>query len=147
MRTEWTGNIMDVRAVEDSIRSTKKYTKGAFTSAEKHPIQGAAFPSRVLTEFYEVSPFIELSLNTSLKDCWNWLTNKTPTYQVLFRYDYRNNTGRVILKGTSEAVVNLCEGIPGFKDKIEVLDNGRAKKEQQTMGDTDRVGTRTITNP
>ena len=60
MRSEFVGSILAVRAVEDTIRATKKYTKGAFSKPPQHPIQGMDFPSRVLTEYYEVYPDTEV---------------------------------------------------------------------------------------
>ena len=46
--SEFNGNILDVRAVEDSIRATRKYTEGVKTIFKKHPVQGMDFPSPVL---------------------------------------------------------------------------------------------------
>lgn len=124
MRTEYIGNVLEVRAVEDTIRATKKYTKGAFTRPIHHPIQGEDFPSRVLTEHYEVYPDLDIS-RMSLGQAWEWVTGYVDHIDVLFKYDYKNNKGIVIIRGGHTIVDQLKEGIPYFKKELEkVKQNG-----------------------
>jgi len=126
MRTEFVGNIPAVRDVEDCIRATKKYTKGAFRRPVTHPIQGEGFPSRVLTEYYETYPDLELSWDMSASDAWAWVWGDVAHFDLLFQYDYRANTGKVIIYGNDGVVNILRDEIPGFADalmKISSKDN------------------------
>ena len=118
MRNEFVGSIMAVRAVEDTIRATKKYTKGAFAKVAHHPIQGEAFPSRVLTEYYEVYPDIESVWDMSIIDAAFWLAGETPHIDVLFKYNYQRDKAIVIIHGGNGVVKLLGEGIPGFEEAL-----------------------------
>lgn len=122
MRNEFVGSIMAVRSVEDTIRATKKYTKGAFTRPEQHPIQGADFPSRVLTEYYEVYPDIDIGMTRPFWDAAftasDWLWGDTPHIDVLFKYNYQRDKAIVIIHGGNGVVKLLGEGIPGFSDAL-----------------------------
>jgi len=125
MRSEFVGDILAVRATEDTIRATKKYTKGAFTKSARHPIQGEEFPSRVLTEYYEVYPDTEISWNMPASLGWAWLWGDTPHIDVLFKYNYQRNKAIVIIHGGNGVVKLLEEGIPGFGEALsKVVENG-----------------------
>ena len=128
MRNEFVGSILAVRAVEDTIRATRKYTKGAFKSPVQHPVQGEDFPSRVLTEYYEVYPDIE-----SDKSLWDmdiidaafWLAGETPHIDVYFKYNYPRDKAIVIIHGGNGVMKLLDDGIPGFGEALErVHENG-----------------------
>lgn len=125
MRSEFFGGILAVRAVEDTIRATKKYTKGAFTKAPQHPIQGGEFPSRVLTEYYEVYPDVEVGWSMSVIDAAFWLAGETPHIDILFKYNYQRDKAIVIIHGGNGVAKLLGEGIPGFNEALaKVTENG-----------------------
>jgi hypothetical protein len=128
MRNEFIGSILSVRAVEDTIRATRKYTKGAFKAPVQHPIQGEEFPSRVLTEYYEVYPDIESDKSLwdmNIVDAAFWLAGETPHIDVLFKYNYQQDKAIVIIHGGNGVVKLLGEGIPGFGEALEkVVENG-----------------------
>jgi len=126
MRSEFVGSIIAVRAVEDTIRATKKYTKGAFKSPARHPIQGEDFPSRVLTEYYEVYPDTELGWDMPASDGWAWVWGDTPHIDVLFKYNYQRDKAIVIIHGGNGVVKLLGEGIPGFEEALgKVQENSK----------------------
>jgi len=126
MRNEFVGSILAVRAVEDTIRATKKYTKGAFAKSAQHPIQGEDFPSRVMTEYYEVYPDIEPGWDMSIIDAAFWLAGETPHIDVLFKYNYQRDKAIVIIHGGNGVVKLLGEGIPGFEEALgQVVENGK----------------------
>lgn len=129
MRNEFSGNILAVRAVEDTIRATNKYTKGAFTKAVQHPIQGEEFPSRVLTEYYEVYPDLDIGKKMPAWDAAlalsDWLWGDTPHIDVLFKYNYQRDKAIVIIHGGNGVVKLLGDGIPGFEEALsKVVENG-----------------------
>lgn len=144
MKTEYIGTIMQMRAVEDTIRMSKKYTKGVFSRAAHHPVQGEDFPSRVLTEYYEVYPDMdnELSLSMSLIDAAFWLAGDTPHIDVRFRYNYQQDKGIVIIYGDKSIIQMLNDGIPGFEDAIKAIeyvkDRNIESEAQPMVGNTDR---------
>ena len=124
MRNEFVGSVMAVRAVEDTVRATKKYTKGAFTKAVQHPIQGEEFPSRVLTEYYEIYPDTEVGWDMPASEGWAWLWGDTPHIDVVFRYNYLRDKAMVIVHGGNGVVKLLGEGIPGFEEALgKVVEN------------------------
>jgi len=130
MKQEFTGNIMNVREIEDCIRVTKKYKKGAFSKTIKHPIQGEDFPSKVLTEYYEVYPEMEVGWDMLASDFLDWLWGDTPHIDVRFHYNYQDNKGKVIIFGNDGVVDMLRDGIPHFNKLIMKLekDDRRDKK-------------------
>jgi len=128
-RNEFVGSILAVRAVEDTIRNTKKYTKGAFKKPIQHPIQGEDFPSRVLTEYYEVYPDLDLDEQKSAWDAMltfsDWLWGEIPHIDVLFKYNYQRDKAIVIIHGGNGVVKLLEEGIPRFGEALDkVVENG-----------------------
>lgn len=123
-RSEFVGNIMAVRAVEDSIRATKKY-KEYLGRRNQHPVQGENFSSEFFCKHYEVYPEMEVSLDMSIIDAIFWLGRGTPCIEVLFKYDYRVNKASVIVKDGVLAVRELSRGIPDFSDALaRVVVNG-----------------------
>ena len=125
-RSEYVGTIMNVRAVEDTIRATKKYTKGAFSKSVQHPIQGEDFPSRVLTEYYEVYPDLEVGWDMPAADGWAWVWGDTPHIDVLFKYYYQQDKAIMVVRGGNGVVKLLEDGIPGFDDALgKVAQNGK----------------------
>jgi hypothetical protein len=124
-RSEFAGTIITVRAVEDSIRATQKYTEGIGTMRKKHPIQGENFPSRMFVKYYEVYPDVELSWDMPAGVALDWLWGETPCIDVLFNYDYRANKATVIVQNGFRAVQDLERSIPDFKESLaKVSANG-----------------------
>jgi len=133
MKNEFVGGIMAVRDVEDTIRATKKYTKGAFSKPAQHPIQGGDFPSRVLTEYYEVYPDMDIDQRMPIWDAMyavaDWLWGDTPHIDVLFKYNYIRDKAIVVIRGGNGVVKLLGDGIPGFEDALaKVVENGNSRK-------------------
>jgi len=122
MKSKYTGSIAAVRDVEDSIRATGKYTKGAFSRKAAHPVQGDDTPSRTITEYYEVYPDININEAQSfwgvLSKTADWLWGET-RIDVRFNYSYRDGKAVAIVLGGEGAVKALEEGIPGFKEALE----------------------------
>lgn len=140
MRKEYEGTILQVREVEDCIRATKKYTKGAFQRPAKHPVQGEAFPSKVLTEYYEVYPNLDLDEVMPLWDAImvtsNWLWGDIPRVEVRFYYNYLRNRAMMIVQGGKSDVGMLADGIPGISPLLAALEsapssNGEREKTRQ----------------
>jgi len=126
VKVEYKGDILAVRSLEDAIRATKKYTKGAFSKATSHPIQGEQFPSKVLTEYYEVYPDLELDWGMRATDAWAWVWGDMTHIDVVFLYDYRDNKARVTVHGGEGAVRELITGIPGFYAALEHVKQNEA---------------------
>lgn len=133
-------SILLIRDLEDTIRATKKYTKGAFSKAVKHPqkIQGEEFPSRVLTEYYEVYPDLEVSWDMRAGDAWAWVWGDTVHIDVTFVYNYNDNRARVTIYGGKDALEKLKEGIPGFRAMLGMIDkaNGARAKNSKTIAES-----------
>jgi len=122
MKTVYKSSILLVRDLEDTIRATKKYTKGAFSKAASHPIQGEGqFPSRVLTEYYEVYPDLEIGWDMRAGDAWAWVWGDVVHIDITFLYDYRDNKAKVTIHGGKDAMEKLKEGIPGFKAILAMI--------------------------
>lgn len=129
MKSEFIGNIQTVREVEDCIRATRKYTKGAFRSPVKHPIQGEEFSSRLMTEYYEVYPNLELNWDMPASDAWAWVWGEVLYIDVRFQYDYRINKGKISIKGGNGAVKELAKGIPLFSEALaKVIADGHINR-------------------
>jgi len=125
MRNEFVGSILAVRAVEDTIRATKKYTKSLFSQKVQHPIQGDDFPSKVITEYYEVYPDTEVGWDMSIIDAAFWLADNPPHVDVRFNYNYLRNKAIVVIHGGNGVVDLLREAIPGFKEALDkVVEDG-----------------------
>ena len=127
MKTEYAGNIVSVRAVEDCIRRSNKYTKGAFRKAAVHPVQGEDFPSHVLTEYYEVYPDTEISWDMPAGKAIDWLWGEVTHIDVLFWYSYPQNKGRVTVRGGHDAVIELKKGIKGLSLALQNVDENGHK--------------------
>ena len=129
MRNEFVGNILAVRAVEDCVRITRKYTKGAFSRPTQHPIQGGEFPSHVLTEYYEIYPDTELGWDMPASDAWAWVWGDTPHIDIRFHYNYQRNRAMVVVFGNNGVVKLLEDGIPGLAEalaKVTTQDGDRS---------------------
>lgn len=147
MRTEYKSDILLVRDLEDTIRATRKYTKGAFSRGVKHPIQGVnQFPSKVLTEYYEVYPELELGWDMRAADAWAWVWGDVIHIDVVFLYDYRSNKARVVVHGGRDAVEQLRKGIPNFEEILnKIEDSGKEiENKREVVGDTHRVRAGTV---
>ncbi len=118
MKTNYTGDILSVRAVEDCIRITRKYTKGAFHKSSTDPIQGDDFSSKVLTEYYEVYPDMELSWDMLASDAWAWIWGDTSHIDIFFRYNYTTNKAKMTIHGGTGVIRDLIKGIPELGDKL-----------------------------
>lgn len=131
MKTVYKSSILLVRDLEDTIRATRKYTKGAFSKANKRPqrIQGEGqFPSRVLTEYYEVYPDLEIGWDMRAGDAWAWVWGDVVHIDIIFLYDYRENKAKVTIHGGKDAMEKLKEGIPGFKAMLAMIDKANDAK-------------------
>lgn len=126
---EFSGNIASVRAVEDCIRATKKYTEGIRTIRKAHPIQGAEFPSKMFCKFYEVSPHTDISWDMPAGTAIDWLWGDVLLIDVTFTYDYRVNKASVSVADGPVAVQELTKTIPGFGNAIKkVVAGGNGRK-------------------
>ena len=125
---EFTGTVIVVRAVEDSIRATRKYTEGlnnpSHPSQKPYPIQGGGFPSKVFCKYYEVYPTVELSWDMPVGVAVDWLWKDVPCIDVVFTYDYRSNKASVLVKNGPAAIEELKKNIPGFKETLAVTTSG-----------------------
>jgi len=119
MKSEFSGNIINIRAVEDAIRASKQYTEGISTMWRRHPdpIKGNGF-SRVFHKHYEVYPGVEINWNMPANVAIDWLWGDTPRVDVIFRYDYRVNKASVVVKNGPLAVKELARTILGFSDAL-----------------------------
>ncbi len=132
MKIELKSNVLLVRDLEDVIRATRKYTKGAFRAAKpQQPIQGEQFPSPVLTEYYEVYPDLELSWSMRATDAWAWVWGDVTHIDVVFLYDYRDNKAKVTIHGGEGAVRELTAGIPGFHAALERIKQSEASEDKK----------------
>lgn len=126
-RSEFRGTIIAIRAVEDCIRATKKYTEGVGTMRTKHPVQGEGqFPSKKFVKYYEVYPEVEVSWDMPADVAIDWLWGETPCIDVLFNYDYRVNRAEVVVRDGPIAVKQLGKAILGFEEALaKVVENGK----------------------
>ena len=126
---EYPGDILLIRAIEDSIRATKNYTEGVKTLRQKHPIQGEDFQSRVFCKYYEVYPDVDLSRTMpfweAVMTTSDWLWGETRRIDVVFNYDYRNNKASITIEDGVGAIKELANAIPNFSDTLaRVITNG-----------------------
>lgn len=127
MKIEYKGSIAEIRAIEDCIRATKKYTEGILSKKHPQQIQGEDFPSRVLTKHYEFYPNIpEISWNMPFNVALDWLFSDTPCIKVSFRYDYRTNNAIAIIQDDRDVII-LSQTVPGFVVSTRAI-------EKQTVG-------------
>lgn len=123
------GNINSIRAVEDAIRSSKKYTEGVMTMRKTHPIQGEDFPSKVFCKYYEVYPELKISWDMPAGTAIDWLWGEYESIDVTFRYDYRANKAYITINDGDKAVKLLSKTIPYFRSALmKVEANGNSKK-------------------
>lgn len=115
----YAGNIATVRAVEDCIRATRKYTEGIHTIRHQHPIQGEDMPSRTLTKWYEVYPELELSWDMPAGQAFDWLFGDYTCIVVKFYYDYKDNRASFEVRGGDKAIKMLNNSISGFTTVVQ----------------------------
>lgn len=129
---EITGNIESIRAIEDCIRATKKYTEGIFTIRQQHPIQGNSFPSKAFRKYYEVYPKMDVpDWDTLIGKAIDWF--ETPTIEVTFYYDYRIDRATMYIEEKKFAelkkvVPNLGKAIKAVvpcNNRVVVMANNR----------------------
>lgn len=125
---EYEGNIASVRAVEDCIRATKKFTEGIRTLRVNHPIQGEDFTSRVFCKYYEVYPYVDLDKKYPILEvigiAFDLAWRDTPCIDVVFRYDYRSNKASVTIRDGVVAVKELSNNIPNIGKALVEITNG-----------------------
>lgn len=124
MKSIFTGNIGGMRAVEDAIRASRRYTEGIETLRTRHPaypVQGEGFASRVFCKHYEVYPDMELTWDMPAGKAIDWLWGDVACTAVTFKYDYRTNEAEVTVKGGPAKVQELSDKIPGFADTLAMM--------------------------
>ena len=121
MKTEFSGDIMAVRDVEDCIRLTRKYTQGIFKKPVDNLMQGDGFPCRVLKLYYEVYPDLDVGFDMKASDAWAWIWGDVLHIDVYFYYNYVTNKGKAIIYGNDGVINALREGIPGFGEALDKL--------------------------
>lgn len=134
MQITYTGNIEVIRAVEDCIRATKKYTEGIGTMRRQHPIQGEEFPSKTFVKYYEVYPDTEISWNMPANVAIDWLWADTPRIDMMFYYNYRSNEARVVIKNGNGAIQKLIDNIPNLKTVLEKTEERYGKHLEKVVG-------------
>jgi hypothetical protein len=120
-RIEFGGSILAVRAIEDCIRASHKYSEGVNSKLfSHHPEQGEQFVSRTLTKYYEVHPEIDIDHAVSFWDAaytaTDWLWGDTPRVDVLFRYNYATNRAWAYVYGGEPALSLLRDKIVGLTE-------------------------------
>ena len=128
MASEYKGTIIGIRAIEDSIRASKKYTEGIATMRKQHPIQGDEFPSKVFCKYYEVYPELKepISWDMSARTAYNGLLwGEAKRVDIVFYYDYRDNKASIKVKEGALAIRELERYIPNFNRELsKVINNG-----------------------
>lgn len=121
MKIEYSGSITEIRALEDCIRATKKYTEGVMSKKHPQQIQGEDFPSRVLHKHYEFYPNVnEISWNMPANKAIDWLFSDTPCIKLSFRYDYRTNRA-VASFSDNRDIPELNKTVPGFETALTAI--------------------------
>ena len=121
MQDKYSGSIGSVRAVEDCIRESKRYTEGVFHKHVNHAIQGESFPSRVFTKYYEVYPDLVISWDMPAGKALDWLWGEYLFIEVFFFYDYRNNKASIVITDGKDAVNILKTKIAGVARTLSQL--------------------------
>lgn len=128
MESKYDSDINSLRALEDCIRATKKYTEGVMTMRHEHPlIQGEDFPSKVFCKYYEVYPDVDTS-NMSAGTIVEWLSGYKKHIDVVFRYDYRYDKAAISIHDGVDAVKQLAQEIPNFSDALAKVISGNGQK-------------------
>ena len=123
MKSEFEGNIIGVRAVEDSIRATRMFAEKMSTMRKRHPDlhQGEGFASQVFVKHYEVYPGTEIHWDMPAGKAIDWLWGQVPQYEVRFWYHYRDNRATVRIYGGQKAIGDLSKSIPGFTEALAAV--------------------------
>lgn len=118
-RYEITSDIESIRAIEDAIRATGKYTKMIWSRNGHSDIQGDDFASKVVTENYEVYPELDITeqrpLWEALLSTSDWLWGDIERIEVRFRYNYTRNRAIAQVRGGNGVLKTLSNGIPGWE--------------------------------
>ena len=122
---EFKSNIIKIRAIEDSIRATKKYTEGIETVRKQHPIQGEGFPSKVFCKHYEVYPEMEITWDMNADKAIDWLWGDTEHINLMFKYDYRVNQASMSVLSGNGALNELKKSIPNFSNLLADIESAR----------------------
>lgn len=116
------GTILQIRELEDTIRSTKRYTENLFTDRRNHPEQGNGEPSKAFTRTMEVyldADYQEFDLAMDASELfqkkWDWITSRA--IRVRFWYDYREGKASIEVK-SDNVLCQLSKVIPGFSDAV-----------------------------
>lgn len=134
MTNEFHGTISNIRAVEDAIRATHKYTEGMVTRFAHHPpVQGGETASKVLTKHYEVYPDVVVDIDMPASQAVDWLWGELDMVNVNFWYNYRDRraTMRVNTAGSTvrEELRKLAAAVPGLCDLLLVFVQDRESRE------------------
>ncbi|MDD5220910.1 MAG: hypothetical protein PHV11_10110 [Candidatus Bipolaricaulis sp.] len=134
--TTFSGNIVDIRAIEDCIRATRKYTEGIGTMRFKHPVQGEDSHSRVFCKYYEVCPDTEVHWDMPAGTALEWVTGKVKLVDIRFYYDYRANKASVIVCDGDKNIDELSAKIPRFKELLAAVSgsNGNLPNSRRVAG-------------
>ncbi len=151
--SEFVANIAGIRAVEDAIRASGQYSESLMTFWNSHPVQGKEFGSRVVRKDYDV--YLDKSFDWEaipVGAALTWLHDDSiPSIGVTFRYDYRNNTAKIVVLGGAEDVKALAAKITGFSDALAhalAKSGGQIASTAKTdMGAADRVGNSPVSYP
>ena len=122
---EFKSNIIKIRAIEDSIRATKKYTEGIETVRKQHPIQGEGFPSKVFCKHYEVYPEMDITWDMNADKAIDWLWGDTEHINLMFKYDYRVNQASMSVLSGNGALNELKKSIPNFSNLLADIESAR----------------------
>ena len=132
---EISGSIASVRALENAIRASRKYTESVKTMTQTHPSQGD-FPSQVLTKSYEVYPGLKVSMGMSVKDLADWLWADVEIIVVRFSYNYRDNVAVMKIHNFDKKVKRLTATISGFGKAYKAVRSVNGNSRPITIVDT-----------
>ncbi len=121
-RSEFKSNILNIRAVEDCIRATKKYTEGIETIKKQHPIQGEGFPSKLFCKYYEVYPTLDITWDMKAETAIDWLWGDIRHIDLIFKYDYRVNQATLTVINGNGAVNELRKAIPNLDKALSGIE-------------------------
>lgn len=133
MRSEFQGKIAEIRAVEDAIRQTKKYTEGLSSIGKEHPTQGREFPSKAFSKCYEIYPDVVVSIDMPVSVAIDWLWADTTCINARFWYDYRNDKASFKVVGGDESLRRLLQCIPGMLNLLLALATGTDEEKSLVM--------------
>lgn len=136
MRSEFNSNIDTIRAVEDCIRVTHKYTEGLGTIRKPHDFQGEQFPSKSFTRNYEVYPDMVVGMDMPVSDAIDWLWADTTCISVRFWYNYLNGRASFKVLGGEESLRRLVQSIPVLLRLLQAIATGDEAKRLDELSKT-----------